>query len=231
MGQWISQFYEALMLAVASDDKTSITACRDAFLTARHSAKKQQKDYKPTDRTIRKYADLMDRVDKFLNPPPPPRAAAPAPAAPPLANPLATFDPQTFMQDLKKQQDAALASFARATQEAAQKAAQAAAEALFSQQPKPNEPKPPEPKPTNPPTTAAQLALRPASPALLSISNASTAGPSQGLFTHQALMQQRLMDLEAQRVYDEEQQRQRQQAQAAEIAKLRWQIAHGIPPQ
>jgi hypothetical protein len=35
------------------------------------------------------------------------------------------------------------------------------------------------------------------------------------------------MELEAQQVYDEECQRQKQQAQAAEIAKLRWQIARG----
>ena len=108
--------------------------------------------------------------------------------------------------------------------QASQAAITAAAQNLFQQH------KPPEPKPTErPPDVSALVTQRPASPSVQSLSNASslTAGSSQVAPSLMQYQQQRLAELEAQQVYDEECMRQRQVAQAAEIAKLRWQIQRG----
>ena len=109
--------------------------------------------------------------------------------------------------------------------QASQAAITAAAQNLFQQH------KPPEPKPTErpPDPVSALVAPRPASPSVQSLSNASTitAGSSQGHSSLMQYQQQRLAELEAQQVYDDECMRQRQVAQAAEIAKLRWQIQRG----
>ena len=114
---------------------------------------------------------------------------------------------------------------AQASQAVPKQLSTAAAQNLF-QQHKPPEPKPPEPKP---PDVSALVTQRPASPSVQSLSNASTvtAGSSQIAPSLLQYQQQRLAELEAQQVYDEECMRQRQVAQAAEIAKLRWQIQRG----
>ena len=128
------------------------------------------------------------------------------------------------MAAMMKQQQEALANMAQASQAAIT----AAAQNLFQQH------KPPEPKPTERPPSerppdgiSALVAQRPASPSVQSLSNASslTAGSSQGAPSLMQYQQQRLAELEAQQVYDEECMRQRQVAQAAEIAKLRWHSA------
>jgi nucleotide-binding universal stress UspA family protein len=216
-------------MALEGEDATEIRSAHDAFVASQKAAKKQMPKYQPVWRTAAAYAKTAAAALSILTPTPPQKEAVVEPSAQPPRPPPTTFDPDAFMAQLQSQQAAQLQAMVAQAQKAAAEAATAAAQQLLAQRApeQPEAPKPPELQ--LPAITNTLQQLRPSSPALTiqgSVGASATASNSQ-----LTQFQQQLKALEAEKAYEDEMMRQRQQQRAAQIAKLQFQINANMPPQ
>ena len=234
MGQWVSEFHDALRKAIEEKQPDKTKEAYDAFSTARQAAKKQLPTYSPVYRTEKAYDATLAEAKVLMHGHASEAAAkgkepvTTSTTSTPPVPPATEFDPSSFLQQLQKMQQEFLAQQAQANQEAQAKAtecavqaAREAAQRVIAEGPAHKTVEAPAPAPATAPATANT----PAMPDSFG-TPAGSSTPQQSVPTSVSHLQEQLQILQAQNHYDLEMQRQQQALRAAEMAKIQFQIQH-----
>jgi len=232
MGQWVSEFHDALRKAIDDKQPDKTKEAYDAFSTARQAAKKQLPTYSPVYRTEKAYDATVAEAKVLMHAHASEAAATgkepvtTSTTSTPPVPPATGFDPSSFLQQLQKMQQEFLAQQAQANREAAEKAtecavqaAREAAERVIAEGPAGKTGEAPAPAPAPAPADTPAMPDSFGTPA-----GSSTA--QQPVPTSVSHLQEQLQILQAQDHYDLEMQRQQQALRAAEMAKIQFQIQH-----